>query len=67
MFPPTYGTAKIYGRDIRTDMDLIRRSLGTCPQHNVLFDKYVTVLNIEYSLIKFFYIMIHKLLIVDFF
>ncbi|XP_054718877.1 phospholipid-transporting ATPase ABCA7-like [Uloborus diversus] len=38
MFPPTTGTAKIYGYDIRTDMDLIRRSLGTCPQHNVLFD-----------------------------
>ncbi|KAG8195500.1 hypothetical protein JTE90_010802 [Oedothorax gibbosus] len=38
MFPPTHGTAKISGCDIRTDMDSIRRSLGTCPQHNVLFD-----------------------------
>ncbi|GFT33344.1 phospholipid-transporting ATPase ABCA1 [Nephila pilipes] len=43
MFPPTSGTAKIYGYDIRTDMDSIRRSLGTCPQHNVLFDE-LTVL-----------------------
>ncbi|GIY08391.1 phospholipid-transporting ATPase ABCA1 [Caerostris darwini] len=38
MFPATSGTAKIYGHDIRSDMDMIRRSLGTCPQHNVLFD-----------------------------
>ncbi|KAM9839656.1 retinal-specific phospholipid-transporting ATPase ABCA4a [Aulostomus maculatus] len=37
MFPPTSGTATIYGKDIRTDMDTIRRSLGMCPQHNTLF------------------------------
>ncbi|XP_076353530.1 phospholipid-transporting ATPase ABCA1-like isoform X1 [Tachypleus tridentatus] len=39
MFPPTLGTAKIYGCDIRTDMDIIRKNLGTCPQYNVLFDQ----------------------------
>lgn len=38
LFPPTNGTANIYGMDIRSDMDMIRKSLGTCPQHNVLFD-----------------------------
>ncbi|XP_077550121.1 phospholipid-transporting ATPase ABCA1-like isoform X2 [Haemaphysalis longicornis] len=38
LYPPTQGTAEIYGRDIRTEMDIIRRSLGTCPQYNVLFD-----------------------------
>ncbi|KAM6977694.1 retinal-specific phospholipid-transporting ATPase ABCA4-like [Aplochiton taeniatus] len=37
MFPPTSGTATIYGKDIRTDMDTIRLSLGMCPQHNILF------------------------------
>uniref|UniRef100_A0A8C7KJX0 P-type phospholipid transporter n=1 Tax=Oncorhynchus kisutch TaxID=8019 RepID=A0A8C7KJX0_ONCKI len=37
MFPPTSGTASIYGKDIRTDMDTIRHSLGMCPQHNILF------------------------------
>ncbi|XP_042339181.1 retinal-specific phospholipid-transporting ATPase ABCA4-like, partial [Plectropomus leopardus] len=37
MFPPTSGTATIYGKDIRTDMDAIRVSLGMCPQHNILF------------------------------
>ncbi|KAF5910024.1 ATP-binding cassette sub-family A member 1-like isoform X1 [Clarias magur] len=37
LFPPTAGTVYIKGRDIRTDMDVIRRTLGVCPQHNVLF------------------------------
>ena len=41
LFPPTAGTAYIYGCDIRMDMDKIRRSLGMCPQHNVLFDRSV--------------------------
>ncbi|XP_064616373.1 ATP-binding cassette sub-family A member 2-like [Liolophura sinensis] len=39
LFPPTSGYATIYGQDIRTDMDAIRKSLGMCPQHSVLFDK----------------------------
>uniref|UniRef100_A0A2R5LC21 Putative lipid exporter abca1 n=1 Tax=Ornithodoros turicata TaxID=34597 RepID=A0A2R5LC21_9ACAR len=39
LYPPTSGTAEIYGMDIRTDMDTIRHSLGTCPQFNVLFEK----------------------------
>ena len=38
LFPPTQGTAYIYDNDIRYDMDDIRKSLGFCPQHNVLFD-----------------------------
>lgn len=42
LFPPTNGTAIIYGHDIRWDMDVIRRSLAMCPQYNVLFE-YLTV------------------------
>ncbi|XP_043916268.1 phospholipid-transporting ATPase ABCA1-like [Protopterus annectens] len=42
LFPPTSGTAIIYGKDIRTEMDLIRKDMGMCPQHNVLFE-YLTV------------------------
>ncbi|KAF5880153.1 retinal-specific ATP-binding cassette transporter-like isoform X2, partial [Clarias magur] len=38
LFPPTSGTALISGKDIRSDMDVIRRSLGACPQHNILFN-----------------------------
>ncbi|CAH1395854.1 unnamed protein product [Nezara viridula] len=39
LFPPSSGTAKINGFDIRTDMDRIRKNLGMCPQHNVLFNR----------------------------
>jgi len=37
-FPPTSGTAIVNGFDIRHDIDKVRRSLGLCPQHNILFD-----------------------------
>lgn len=36
--PPTSGTAKINSYDIRNDILNVRRSLGLCPQHNILFD-----------------------------
>uniref|UniRef100_A0A4W5PTN5 ABC transporter domain-containing protein n=1 Tax=Hucho hucho TaxID=62062 RepID=A0A4W5PTN5_9TELE len=53
LFPPTSGTAFINGRDIRTDMDSIRTSLGMCPQYNVLF-KHLTVEEhiLFYSMLK---------------
>uniref|UniRef100_A0A8C6NK84 ATP binding cassette subfamily A member 3 n=1 Tax=Nothobranchius furzeri TaxID=105023 RepID=A0A8C6NK84_NOTFU len=38
LFPPTSGMAYINGYNICQDMALIRRSLGLCPQHDVLFD-----------------------------
>ncbi|NWR80571.1 ABCA1 protein, partial [Centropus unirufus] len=38
LLPPTSGTAYILGWDIRSDIDSIRKTLGMCPQHNVLFD-----------------------------
>lgn len=41
LFPPSSGYAVIYGHDIRSEMDNIRKSLGMCPQHNVLFDECV--------------------------
>jgi len=43
LIPPTSGTAYIYDCDIRSEMLEIRKSLGMCPQHNVLFD----VLSVE--------------------
>ncbi|XP_033869676.3 phospholipid-transporting ATPase ABCA1-like [Acipenser ruthenus] len=39
LFPPTSGTAYILGKDIRSDLSAIRKNLGVCPQHNVLFDQ----------------------------
>ncbi|XP_077981076.1 phospholipid-transporting ATPase ABCA1-like [Glandiceps talaboti] len=38
LFPPTSGTAYVYDHDIQTDIDEVRKSMGMCPQHNVLFD-----------------------------
>ncbi|XP_058537073.1 phospholipid-transporting ATPase ABCA3-like [Ochotona princeps] len=42
LYPPTSGQAYIYGYDISTQMTEIRKSLGICPQQNLLFD-YLTV------------------------
>eukprot|EP00760_Papus_ankaliazontas_P022183 PhM_4_TR18813/c3_g1_i1/m.35877/K05643/ABCA3; ATP-binding cassette, subfamily A (ABC1), member 3 len=37
MLPPTSGECYVYGHSIHTDMPAIRRSLGFCPQHNILW------------------------------
>ncbi|XP_006882541.1 PREDICTED: retinal-specific ATP-binding cassette transporter [Elephantulus edwardii] len=37
LLPPTSGTVLIGGKDIETSLDVIRQSLGMCPQHNILF------------------------------
>ncbi|KAM9583968.1 phospholipid-transporting ATPase ABCA3-like [Trichechus inunguis] len=42
LFPPTSGKAYICGFDISKDMFHIRKSLGLCPQNDLLFD-YLTV------------------------
>ena len=47
--PPSSGTAYINGKDIRTDIDSVRESLGLCPQHNILFG----TLTVEEHLIFF--------------
>lgn len=39
MYPPSSGTAYLNGRDIHYELDEARRSMGLCPQHNVLFDE----------------------------
>lgn len=39
LYTPTSGTAEIGGYNIQTEMNLVRRSLGICPQHNILFDR----------------------------
>lgn len=38
LFPPTSGRAYVSGYDISKDMAQIRKSLGLCPQHDILFD-----------------------------
>ncbi|CAN1829239.1 ABC transporter A family member 1 [Linum perenne] len=37
LLPPTSGDALVFGKNITTDMDEIRRGLGVCPQHDILF------------------------------
>ena len=37
LVPPSHGTARIGGRDLSTHMVDIRRRLGVCPQHDVLW------------------------------
>ena len=39
MYPPSSGTARVYGMDISSQMDAIRSSMGVCPQHNVLLSR----------------------------
>ncbi|CAD5209141.1 unnamed protein product [Bursaphelenchus xylophilus] len=38
LYTPTSGTILVYGMDIRTDIEDIRKTLGICPQHNILFN-----------------------------
>ncbi|KAF7692268.1 hypothetical protein HF521_009878 [Silurus meridionalis] len=53
LLPPTSGTAFISGKDIRSDMDEIRQSLGVCPQYNILFNHLTVEEHILfYSLLK---------------
>ncbi|XP_065190640.1 phospholipid-transporting ATPase ABCA1-like isoform X1 [Sycon ciliatum] len=48
MYPPTSGTAYVYGHDIRTEINDIRRNMGICPQHNVLFDRMTVAEHLEF-------------------
>ena len=38
LLEPTHGTAYLNNIDIFEDQDYLRKNLGVCPQHNVLFD-----------------------------
>lgn len=38
LFEPTKGTASVYGINIFDEMEEMRKILGVCPQHDVLFD-----------------------------
>jgi ATP-binding cassette subfamily A (ABC1) protein 3 len=38
MMAPTAGEAYVYGSPITSDINQIRKILGVCPQHNILFD-----------------------------
>ncbi|XP_044287962.1 glucosylceramide transporter ABCA12 [Varanus komodoensis] len=42
LFPASSGTIFVYGKDIRMDQDTIRKNMGICMQHNVLFSYLTT-------------------------
>ncbi|XP_044505775.1 ABC transporter A family member 1 isoform X2 [Mangifera indica] len=37
LLPPTSGDALVFGKNVVTDMDEIRKELGVCPQQDILF------------------------------
>jgi ATP-binding cassette subfamily A (ABC1) protein 3 len=39
---PTSGSASIFGVDLFNKMDDVRRFMGVCPQHDVLFELLTT-------------------------
>ncbi|KAG8510526.1 ATP-binding cassette sub-family A member 13 [Galemys pyrenaicus] len=43
LYPPTSGTIIINGKNLKTDLSMVRTELGVCPQRDVLFDN-LTVL-----------------------
>ncbi|XP_061548446.1 glucosylceramide transporter ABCA12 [Phycodurus eques] len=42
LFAPSSGTVEVYGRDMHTNLDDIRKDLGVCMQYDVLFDHMTT-------------------------
>lgn len=53
LFKPSSGNAYIYGNSIMDNMDNIRRKLGVCPQHDILWDKMTALEHLElFSVIK---------------
>ncbi|XP_041350182.1 phospholipid-transporting ATPase ABCA3-like [Gigantopelta aegis] len=46
--PPSCGTAVVNDYDINTDINHVRRSLGLCPQHNILFDTMTVLEHLEF-------------------
>ena len=39
LMPANGGDATIFGMSIRTDLEKIQRSMGVCPQHDVLWER----------------------------
>ena len=48
LFPPTSGTILVNGFDVTKEIDQVRKGLGICPQHNVLFDRLTVEEHLKY-------------------
>ncbi|XP_051937575.1 glucosylceramide transporter ABCA12 [Hippocampus zosterae] len=42
LFAPSSGSIEVYGRDMQTNLDDVRKDLGVCMQYDVLFDHMTT-------------------------
>lgn len=38
LFAPTRGQAEVFGESIFDNIDEVRKTMGVCPQHDVLFE-----------------------------
>ena len=39
IFEPSNGRISIYGKDLKTHSETIRKRMGYCPQHDILFEQ----------------------------
>jgi len=47
LYPATSGTVSVFGKDIHEQLDDIRKIMGVCPQHDVLFDDLTVAEHLE--------------------
>ncbi|KAH9296106.1 hypothetical protein KI387_039694, partial [Taxus chinensis] len=53
LLPPSSGDALVFGKNILTDMEKIRKQLGVCPQHDILFPELTVKEHLEiYGILK---------------
>jgi len=53
LFDSTAGSTKVFGFDIQEDLEEIRKTMGICPQHDILFDNLTVKEHLEmYSVFK---------------
>lgn len=48
LFPPSSGTVVVNGFDMKTNIREAQRSLGLCPQYDVLFDKMTVIEHMQF-------------------
>jgi len=53
LFGPTSGSTNVFGLDVQEDLEEIRKTMGICPQHDILFDNLTVKEHLEmYAVFK---------------
>jgi len=53
LFGATQGTTNIFGLDVEHDLEEVRKNMGVCPQHDILFDNLTVKEHLElYAVFK---------------